>query len=106
LIQGLGELASDVQELMWREVGMFRERAGLERALATIEPVCRQIDAHIESGAPLDQEGWRAASIVSVGRLIARAGLRREESRGAHFRTDFPERDDIHWKRRVTETRG
>jgi L-aspartate oxidase len=43
-------------------------------------------------------------NILTVGRLIARAALRREESRGGHYRTDFPERDDIHWKRRVIDS--
>ena len=41
---------------------------------------------------------------VTVGRLIARAALRREESRGAHFRLDFPERNDFLWKRRISDT--
>ena len=48
------------------------------------------------AGRPaLDHEGWRTASIVTVAALIARAALRREESRGGHFRTDFPAHDDL-----------
>jgi L-aspartate oxidase len=96
----------EVQELMWRQVGLFRERQGLTSALDLLEPAWREMDGRIASGEPLDAQAWRAASILTVARLIARAALRREESRGGHFRSDFPTRDDIHWKRRASETRG
>jgi L-aspartate oxidase len=92
-------------DLMWREVGLFRERAGLERALEALEPAWRALDARLLNGEPLDAAGWRTASIITVGRLIARAALRREESRGGHYRSDFPDRDDLHWKRRISEVR-
>ena len=95
----------EVQDLMWRQVGLFRDREGLLQALAVLDPAWRAVDARIAGGEPLDAAAWREASILTVGRLIARAALRREESRGGHFRADFPKRDDIHWKRRASETR-
>jgi L-aspartate oxidase len=95
----------EVQDLMWRQVGLFRDREGLTQALAVLDPAWRAIDARIAGGEPLAAAAWREASILTVGRLIARAALRREESRGGHFRSDFPKRDDIHWKRRASETR-
>ena len=95
----------ELSDLMWRDVGLFRDRAGLERALAVLEPAWRALEAQLRDGPPLDAAGWRTASILTVGRLIARAALRREESRGGHYRSDFPDRDDVHWKRRITETR-
>lgn len=97
--------AEEVQDIMWRQVGLFRDRAGIEDALRLLEPAWFALDGRLRDGAPLDTEGWRGASILTVGWLIARAALRREESRGAHFRSDFPERDDLHWKRRAFETR-
>jgi L-aspartate oxidase len=94
-----------VQDAMWRQVGLFRDREGLSRALAVLDPAWRAITARIDGGEPLEAGAWRDASILTVGRLIARAALRREESRGGHYRSDFPQRDDIHWKRRASETR-
>ena len=51
----------------------------------------------------VDRELRRVASLVTVGFLIARAALRREESRGGHFRADFPHRDDIHWQKHFAD---
>ena len=109
-VQGPGFNASlvqpdDVRALMWRDVGLFRDREGLSRALAVLEPAWTEIHGRLRDGARLDEQGWRTLSLLTVGRLIARASLRREESRGAHYRTDFPEHDDINWKRRITEVR-
>jgi len=97
--------AADVQAVMWRDVGLFRERAGLERALQTLEGAWTELDAQLRNGDPLDADQWRRASLLTIGRLIARAALRREESRGGHYRSDFPRRDDINWKRRITDIR-
>jgi len=96
--------AEEFQARMWRDVGLFRDRIGIASALSYLEPVWKEVDAWLRDGGTLDAETWRAASLLTVGRLIARAALRREESRGAHYRDDFPVRDDIHWKRRVSET--
>ncbi len=82
---------TSVRDLMWQSVGLFRNREGLERAVAALEA----------AGAvryPADADGARHRNLLTVARLIARAALRREESRGGHFRADVPERDDIHWK--------
>lgn len=95
----------DIQQLMWRDVGLFRDRAGLERTLGVLDSAWSALDARLRDGEPLDGSGWETASMLTVGRLIARAALRREESRGGHYRSDFPKRDDIHWKRRIAETR-
>jgi L-aspartate oxidase len=96
---------AEVQDLMGRQVGLFRDRDGLARALAVLDPAWRSLDARIAGGEPLDAATWREASILTVARLIARAALRREESRGGHYRSDFPKRDDAHWRRRAMETR-
>ncbi|HET7618436.1 MAG TPA: L-aspartate oxidase [Vicinamibacterales bacterium] len=83
---GIGE--EEVRDLMWRRVGLFRDAAGLTDALATLDPASASLESVIRDGAQLDAQGWRVASLVTVGRLIARAALDRRESRGAHYRGD------------------
>jgi succinate dehydrogenase/fumarate reductase flavoprotein subunit len=88
---------------MWRHAGLFRDERGLRTVLDTLEPVWRERGSAADRTEDVEPARWRLVSLVTLGRLIARAALRRTESRGGHYRTDYPERDDIHWKRRVSE---
>ena len=96
---------TELTRLMWQDVGLFRDREGLSRTIDVFESAWRELDGRLRDGPPLHEADWRTASIVTVGRLIAKAALRREESRGGHYRSDFPDRDDVHWKKRVPERR-
>ncbi|HEY7290897.1 MAG TPA: L-aspartate oxidase [Vicinamibacterales bacterium] len=80
-----------VRSLMWNAAGLFRTRADLEAAAA-------RLDREAAREPSADPAGLRLRNLATVARLITRAALRREESRGGHFREDFPARDDIHWK--------
>ncbi len=103
--QRLGLEPVPLTRLMWEDVGLFRDREGLQRALAVLEPAWKQLDSLL-NGQVLDPQDWRTVSILTVGRLIARGAFRREESRGGHYRADFPDRDDVHWKKRISEEKG
>ena len=94
--------ADEVRELMWRHVGVLRDRPSLERAVAELQAWAGAVAGRRPSRGP-QPEMRRVLSILTTGLLIARAALRRTESRGAHFRSDFPSRDDLHWKTRTTE---
>ena len=87
---------ASVRDLMWRSVGLFRTREGLAAAVETLERAS-------VPASPARAEEWRQGHLVTVARLVARAALRREESRGGHFRADFPKRDDLHWKIHVVD---
>ena len=97
--------AVDIRDLMWTSVGLFRTASALDDAVAVLEPLYREAVARI-GDRRLDLAGWRDANLVTLARLIARAARRREESRGAHYRDDFPARDDIHWGKRLAESRA
>ncbi len=88
---------------MWKSVGLFRERSGLRDAFSLLHEQQAALDDRLATGAALGHDGWRRASLVTVASLIARAALRREESRGGHFRTDFPARDDLKWKIHISD---
>jgi L-aspartate oxidase len=91
----------DARDLMWRCCGLLRSRWGLQEAVSRLEAWRAAIVMAAASRS--DDDFRRARSIVTVGLMIARAALRREESRGGHFRSDFPNRDDIKWRKHVAD---
>ncbi len=90
-----------VRTLMWEKVGLFRNNRGLNEAIRRLDDLAIELDS-----CAWNAKVVRMANIVTVGQLIARAALQREESRGAHFRTDFPERNDTDWTRHIKELKG
>lgn len=87
-----------LQELMSRQLGIARDRDDLEQALETMDGLARKYEGRAAENP--DQLDLKAQLLVSL--LIARAALQREESRGAHYRLDFPEPRDC-WKHHSIE---
>ena len=92
-----------IQDLMWRKAGLFRTEEGLSEAVAALDAAYAVASEPGKGKAPHTSEDWRRLHLVVVARLIARAALRRRESRGGHFRADFPQRDDQRWQVHLTE---
>ena len=97
-------LERSIRALMWESVGVNRNGSDLEPAVNRLRATQQQLERETLN-FPSDGSHLRLASLATVGWLIARAALRRQESRGAHFRTDFPARDDLHWKIHFAEKR-
>ncbi len=89
-------LRKELQDLMWAEVGVIRTEAGMKRGLDGITHVS---DALMDVGVDdanlafnLTWHDWlNLRSLCDISEVIAKAGLARQNSRGAHFREDFPE---------------
>ncbi|MBT0782847.1 FAD-binding protein [Paracoccus sp. pheM1] len=93
-------LRHKLQEAMWEDVGVMRTGAGLQRGQKRIAEIRDEL---MQTGVDpanlafnLTWHDWlNLASLVEVSEVIARAGELRENSRGAHFREDFPESGDL-----------
>lgn len=85
-----------LQETMMEKVGVTRSRECLEKALRVLGDLEEISEVEFSS-----VKGFELQNMVIVAKLIALAASRREESRGVHFREDFPEKDDVNWKKHI-----
>ena len=92
---------NSLKALTWRAAGVRRDGPSLAEAAESIDGWCRYALARQLS----DPSGWELQNMLTVSKLLIDAALRRQESRGVHFRTDFP-RYDVNWHRRISQVRG
>jgi len=94
-----------VRELMWRAAGLRRTGPALGEAAGQLDEASAMARLALDRSSPPSADHWRRFNLLTAARLIVRAALRREESRGGHFRADFPTRDDLHWKVHLVDER-
>jgi L-aspartate oxidase len=89
---------------MTRGAGVLRSEASLSEAAGRLHQL------HADARDALDENGktaepgvdtWEATNLLCVARVLVAAALRREETRGCHWREDRPERDDTTWRRHI-----
>jgi L-aspartate oxidase len=93
----VADITNSLRSLMVRRMGVVRDRAGLLEAESDVAFWCRYVLAH-EFNA---RAGWELQNLLTIARLMIAAARQREESRGVHFRKDFPKRNDAQWQRRL-----
>ncbi len=89
-----------IQNVMSSSVGMTRTQETLVAACASLTEL-----EELLGGPAIDVEAMESRNMATVAGLVACAALHRRESRGTHYRADFPLRDDDHWRFRLGWTR-
>jgi succinate dehydrogenase / fumarate reductase flavoprotein subunit len=97
--ENTGKIRLEMRYMMTKKVGVFRNEQGVQEAVAALEEYHRRsAGASIAiQGLRMNQElleRWELDNLLDVAMVIAQGALMRRESRGAHFREDFPERSD------------
>jgi fumarate reductase (CoM/CoB) subunit A len=95
------ELRRTAREVMWLKAGVIREKGGIQEAADRIRELRDRLN---ESGVQNPRELIRRIEFehsLTVSEMICRAALMREESRGAHFRRDYPAEDDRNWMKNI-----
>jgi L-aspartate oxidase len=94
------DLTNSLRSLMVRNMGIVRDRRRMQEAKRDVEFWCRYVlTREFDSRA-----GWELQNLLTVARLMIDSALKREESRGTHFRSDFPNRDDQRWRTHVVSS--
>ncbi len=92
---------AEIRDLMWRYAGIIRSKEGLTHALASLAQFQWVTTLPMTTGLATELK-----SMWIVSDLVLRFSLERTESRGGHYREDFPTRNDTHWQRHLSRERG
>ena len=78
---------------MWKHVGIVRTGSELKQAIKDLDEIGAQVSR------PHSRREFEARNLQIAGLLVTRAALAREESRGAHYRTDYPDHNDAKFQK-------
>jgi fumarate reductase flavoprotein subunit len=103
------QLRARMQEIMTAKVGIFRDQDDLQAAVEELQSLLqrsRNIGLHCREGGanPELVTAYRVQRMLKLALCVSQGALVRRESRGAHFRADFPRRDDAQWLKRTLAT--
>ena len=99
--EDLQELRRDLKDVMWRKAGIIRDEEGLKAALERTRVIAACLrKVHVKDYREL-RRYLELENMVLLSEMVCRAALLRTESRGAHYRTDYPEEDNGNWLKNI-----
>jgi succinate dehydrogenase / fumarate reductase flavoprotein subunit/fumarate reductase flavoprotein subunit len=108
--ENIFSLRREIEELMWDKGGVVRSAEGLTSALAELDQIAQRADRAAVPPVLEYNMAWQEwinlRSLLTVAQLTCVSGLTRQESRGSHYRSDFPEADNQNWLCNVTLQRS
>ncbi|MGH9327701.1 MAG: fumarate reductase/succinate dehydrogenase flavoprotein subunit [Terriglobia bacterium] len=108
--EGPYQVQRDLQQLMQEWVGIVRRGEELERATGAIHKLRARAENTSVGGNREYNPGWHTAcdlrNLLTIAEAVARAALERKESRGAHFRDDFPAKDEALGRQNIIIRKG
>ncbi len=93
----------DVQRAMTAGSGVVRSAQGLAATADELAVLAKGAAPGSETPGPA---AWQATNLLQLGQVLTQVASLREETRGGHLRSDFPERDDAHWLGHLQSVRG
>jgi fumarate reductase (CoM/CoB) subunit A len=101
------QLKEELQEVMWNNVAIIRRKEGLKIALQSIAKIKdKMARMAVPDGTGYNQhlqDALELENMILIAELVTRAAIIREESRGAHYRADYPDRNDK-WKKSIIQS--
>jgi L-aspartate oxidase len=91
------DVRNSLRAVMWRNVGITRA----DRPLTEVQEIIRFWQRYVMDKIFDSPAGWECQNILTVSLLIAQSAQQRRESRGVHYRRDFPETDDNNFKKHI-----
>jgi len=99
------ELIATLRRSMWANAGLLRQEETMLRGQADLDEIASSI-VRLEQAGKSSRRLVEAQALTAVAQAILRAAMARTESRGAHFRNDFPRRDDDNFRKHSVERDG
>ncbi len=97
----MDQIKSEIRETLWENVSIERNGEGLQDSFTVLQDIAESLGDMVTCTDTRDISAIETVNMLSVALMITQSAIARTESRGAHYRADFPAQDDTTWQRRI-----